>query len=232
MLAAVLDRDPNGALPAGRRRRPPSAAPLSREGPKQRLRDIGDARAELDPATSRRSAPPAVPASRPAARGSAQSEWPLALLLGVAIGRLLPRAAAECRGPVSFEVGCRFPTVTIAQDRSRIALRTSGNRLHIRELRSRTLGRCREAKGYYTILSPDSSARRLRRTGEALWPVSLAGGPPTLISNLRRRTRYQMPAARADRRPYSLRDRNYHFFECRAAERRSSRRGGRRTKPR
>ena len=139
-LAAVVTSDPDwAALPSGI---PDRVVDLLRrcleKDTKQRLRDIGDARAELSAPVSgvthvQGRISPATLRSRQ--RWIWIAGLLLALLIGTAIGRLLWRGTPAVSPLVSFEVSVPdVPGPVIAPDGSRIAY-TSRGRLYIRELR-------------------------------------------------------------------------------------------------
>ena len=188
-LAAIVTSDPDWtALPGGIPERVIEVMHRCLEkDTKQRLRDIGDARAELSGpvlgATTARSG------ISPAARRYVPS-WigigaiVLALLIGAAIGSWLRREPPSSSAPVSFEVTVPDrPMPVISPDGSRIAF-TSRGRLFVRELRSVSASELSATEGAVSpFWSHDSSSIGYGANGK-LWRVSPAGGSPFLICNL------------------------------------------------
>ena len=188
-LAAIVTTDPDWeALPGGTPERVIEVMRRCLEkDTKQRLRDIGDARAELAGPVSGvhsvRSGLPAAP-RRPVSSWIWIAALVPALLIGAAIGGRLRREPPAVVAPVSFEVSVPdAPTPVIAPDGSRIAF-TSRGRLYVRELRSVTATELAGTEGAVgPFWSPDSSSIGYGANGK-LWRVSPAGGSPALICNL------------------------------------------------
>jgi eukaryotic-like serine/threonine-protein kinase len=194
VLAAVITRDPDWSrLPANL---PEGIAHLLRrlleKDPKRRLRDIGDARLELEqhgaPAGTPASAPPTTTTIERAAR---RPPWgwmaglALALAAGTLIGRtlLVPRPPAPA--PVRFEISQPV-------DRARTAMAPDGSKLVLvtaKGLAVRDLDRLetRDFPGTEGAESPfwsgDSTTIVYGAKGR-LWRLAVAGGTPALITTL------------------------------------------------
>ena len=179
LIAKILEREPDWkALP---RETPPRLTDLLRrclrKDPRERLRDIGDARLELADAMT--PIPGAADAAAPPRRAPAWA-WLLvataALALGLAAGRLL-RGTAKPAAPL-----LRF-TIPAAQlkgfarlspDGTKIAY-ASGARLRIRDLQRLESAEIPGTEGATDAFwSPDGSQVGFARDGK-LWISSLAG---------------------------------------------------------
>jgi serine/threonine protein kinase len=187
-IAAIVTTDPDWtALPGGT---PDRVVEVMRrcleKDTKQRLRDIGDARAELSGAISGVATGPRH--ISPARRQVASWIWigaiVLALLIGAALGTQLRREVSAAASQVTFEISVPDrPDPVISPDGSRIAF-TSGGRLFVRELRSVNALELAGTQGAVTpFWSPDSSSIGYGANGK-LWRISASGGQPFLICNL------------------------------------------------
>ena len=110
VLAAVVGKEPDWtALPATTPRRVRDLLRLCmRKDPARRLRDLGDARLELEEAGSGEADEPAVVSARPARRRSVAVAWSIAGTLAVTVAVLLPmRPRVGGSGPAM-----RFSAVT------------------------------------------------------------------------------------------------------------------------
>ena len=185
IVAAVVTKDPEwDRLPAGI---PDSVTHVLHrcleKDPKRRMRDIGDARAELE------SASPVSPAPKSAAAQPARKRIAvlpgvgiaLALLLGALIGRqwLAPQPSASTS--VKFDIV--VPDISqpvISPDGTKLAL-ASPKGLTVRDLDSLAARELPGTEGARTpFWSPDSSAIVYGAKG-SLWRVMAAGGPPSLL---------------------------------------------------
>jgi serine/threonine protein kinase len=191
IVASVITNEPDWArLPATL---PEPLVRLLRrcleKDPKRRLRDIGDARAELDAAAApdARRPPIGIAAVAPSRRPPAWmlgTALALALAAGIGVGRwlLVPDPAAPT--PVRFEIslpnGARG---VMAPDGLKVALTSAGG-LQIRDLdrlETRALPGTEGADSPFW--SEDSTALVYGAKGR-LWRAPIAGGPPVLIGML------------------------------------------------
>jgi hypothetical protein len=192
IIASVITREPDWD-------RLPAALPdalvrvlhrcLEKE-PKRRMRDIGDARAEIEAASVQYSSPQRAAAAAVASHRKVMPRWAwgaalgAALITGVAVGRYLLTPSPPVSSPVRFEIILpERARAVIAPDGSRLAL-TSSRGLLIRDmdrLENRLL------PGTEGALSPfwsDDSGTLFYGARGRLWRVGLDGGPPSLICNL------------------------------------------------
>ena len=199
-LAAVLRQDVDWqTLPASM---PPPLAVLLRRclerDPKQRLRDIGEARVAVDDA--RRETADGVGAkdpggrsragARPSPRWRAPAAAGLAALALVAAGWMLRQHFAPADGAVrkvDFSIDALDVSVgsapVIAPDGSRVAY-LSGGRLYMRRLDSLDAVQLPAGDDVrYVTWSPDSRQLAYARRGRA-WKVSSEGGAPTDLGPL------------------------------------------------
>jgi Tol biopolymer transport system component len=191
VVASVITKEPDWArLPATL---PEPLVRLLRrcleKDPKRRLRDIGDARAELEAAAS-----PDAGRQAPALRAVAASRripgWmlavglALALAAGVALGRWLLVPAHTTPTPVRFEINLPNGARGImAPDGLKVALTTPSG-LQIRDLdrlEARTLPGTEGADSPFW--SEDSTALVYGARGR-LWRAPIAGSAPVLIGML------------------------------------------------
>ena len=158
--------------------------------PKKRMRDIGDARAEIEAATAQFSSPRQVatgPTSRVRRRLPSWA-WAAGLVLalgaGAAIGRLMLAPAVSASAPVRFEIILpETARAVMAPDGSRIAL-TSSKGLLIRELdrlETRVLPGTEGAESPFW--SEDSTFVIYGAKGK-LWRAGVDGRAPSLLSAL------------------------------------------------
>ena len=158
--------------------------------PKRRMRDIGDARADIEAASAQYSTPQGAPAAGMAQRQRSVRPWAwsagiaLALVAGAAIGRYLLAPVPAPSTPVRFEIilpeGSR---AVISPDGARLAL-TSSKGLLIRDLdrlENRLLPGTEGAESPFW--AGDSSTVMYGAKGK-LWRVTVAGGAPTPICTL------------------------------------------------
>jgi Tol biopolymer transport system component len=199
MLAAVVQREPDwNALPAYT---PPRLHDLLRrslqKNPKERLRDIGDARIELDSVR----VSPAGSTERPA-RTWRRFSIPLGLAL--AGGVIAFAVASVARRPVSQPIqaithlalptpsGTRLnlaaaPGVAISPDGRRVAFVAASDgirRIYLRDLGARDAQPLAGTEGgYYPFFAPDGqwlgflAERRLKK-------IAVSGGAPVTLMNL------------------------------------------------
>jgi hypothetical protein len=191
IIASVITREPDWD-------RLPAALPdalvrvLHRcleKDPKRRMRDIGDARAEIEAASVQYSSPQRAAAAIPTHR-KVMPRWAwgaalgLALMAGVAVGRYLLSPALPASTAVRFEIILpERARAVIAPDGSRLAL-TSSKGLLVRDM-DRLENRL--VPGTEGAVSPfwsgDSHTLFYGAKGK-LWRVGLDGGPPSLICTL------------------------------------------------
>jgi eukaryotic-like serine/threonine-protein kinase len=194
VLAAIISQEPDWSqLPAG------LPAPLVRllrrlleKDLKRRLRDIGDARVELDPDPAGASLSGATGIAAPPARRRRLQAWGrtaalilLALALGTALGRWLPASPEARPAPVRFEI-------TEPIDRARLAMAPDGSRVALvtgQGLVLRDLDRLetRALAGTHGADSPfwsDDSTTLAYGANGRLWRVPADGGAPSLITTL------------------------------------------------
>jgi serine/threonine protein kinase/Tol biopolymer transport system component len=185
IVAAVVTKEPEWSrLPAGI---PESVTHLLHrcleKDPKRRMRDIGDARAELEVVSPSPPVPQATK-SQPAAR---RRPWiPIAgiticLAAGIALGRqfLAPRPSPP--NPVKFEIVVKDRTLpVISPDGTKLVL-TSAKGLFVRDLDTLNVRELVGTEGAQTpFWSNDSSAIVYGARG-SLWRVMAAGGAPSLL---------------------------------------------------
>jgi Tol biopolymer transport system component len=192
IVAAVITRDPEWD------RLPPSLPePVVRvlhrcleKDPKRRMRDIGDARAEIEAATGQYSTPQRASVAVMASPGRAVPAWVwaagvvLALAAGAAIGRFALTTAQTASTPVRFEIILpERARAVISPDGTRLAL-TSSKGLLVRDLdrlEDRLLAGTEAAESPFWV---DDSTTLMYGAKGKLWRVSVAGGAPTPIGTL------------------------------------------------
>ena len=185
IVAAVVTKEPEwDRLPAGI---PDSVRHVLHrcleKDPKRRMRDIGDARAELESASpaSRSPKTAVAPPARQRIGVLPVVGIALTLALGAFIGRQWFAPRPPVPAPVKFEivVADRSHPV-ISPDGLKIAL-TSAKGLKVRDLDSLAVRELPGTEGAQTpFWSPDSSAILYGAKG-SLWRVMAAGGPPSLL---------------------------------------------------
>jgi Tol biopolymer transport system component len=158
--------------------------------PKRRMRDIGDARAEIEAASAQYSSPhrPAAAPADLARRGASSWFWGaglvVTLLTGASLGRFLLAPAPVVSTPVRFEIVLpERARAVMAPDGTRIAL-TSSKGLMIRDLdrlETRVLPGTDAAESPFW--SDDSTSLIYGAKGK-LWRVTLDGDTPSLLSGL------------------------------------------------
>jgi Tol biopolymer transport system component len=151
--------------------------------PKRRMRDIGDARAELETASASTPVSQRV-MTKPAARRFAFIPGvgiAFGLALGTVIGRQWLAPSPSAPTPVKFDivVADRSHPV-ISPDGTKLAL-ASAKGITVRDLDSLAARELPGTEGAQTpFWSPDSSAVVYGAKG-SLWRVMAAGGPPSLL---------------------------------------------------
>jgi Tol biopolymer transport system component len=197
IVSAVLTRTPDWArLP---RETPPALRRLLRrcldKDVRRRLRDIGDARDELDPAVDDPAVPGAVP-SRPALRLSWLAAAAMAALVAGFVAWLMTRAAAPAVArSVAFQIGPpdgstwdRFPStpnVAVSRDGESIAFAAptpAGLRLFIRGLNAVA---AREMPGTQDVTTPfwSPDGRKIAYcAGGKIKKIDVRGRPPEDIA--------------------------------------------------
>jgi len=202
VLAAVVNKNPDwSALPAAT---PPSVRRLLErcltKDPKQRLRDIGDARFELDRTGVERpgdNAPAAASPHRPwvalalvtaTAAMASVATWMLSLRATPATGRGLRVVTLTQPGDLEFRdsflgMGVNTLNPTVSPDGSKVLLQIGGH-LWIRHLDQLNLRPLDGTAGAIdAIWSPDSSTVAFL-TATELRRVSVRGGPSTLVAQV------------------------------------------------
>jgi serine/threonine-protein kinase len=191
-LSAVLSREPDwDALPA---ETPPHLRGLLRrclqKDPQKRLRDIGDARLELEEPTLATVAPSPSRGWRPVAAGAAFAAAGAVLALGVTW--LLWGRATQTRAPVvRFSVPLPQGDTVRPSTASAVALSPDGTRLVYARLGNKPLMVRRidelEPKpidgtegSYFPVFSPDDQSI-LFGQGQVLKKLSLSGGAPVSL---------------------------------------------------
>jgi dipeptidyl aminopeptidase/acylaminoacyl peptidase len=192
IVAAVITREPDWD------RLPPSLPDALvrvmhrclEKDPKRRMRDIGDARAEIEAASAQYSSPqrPAVAAVMPAHRRGPAWAWGAALALtlvaGAGIGRFLLAPARTASTPVRFEMILpEAARAVMAPDGTRVAL-TSSKGLMIRDLDRLETRILPGTDGAVSPFWSDDSASLIYGAKGKLWRVGLDGGAPSLLSSL------------------------------------------------
>jgi len=196
-LAAVLMRDPEfGALPTDT---PPALIGLVRRclerDPKQRLRDIGEARVLLSDSEAMRSRPSAGATALPAASRSARPAWLLAgaaALAAIVFGGLWltgarPGASESVEASLEPPPGTSFGVgFALSPDGRRLVLQAVDDEsgvpaLWLRELSSRTPTRLSGTEGGdLPFWSPDGAELGFFAEGK-LKRVDLQGSPPQVV---------------------------------------------------
>ncbi len=184
-LAAVMrDAPPLDALPGGTppRIRRLLARCLQRD-PRQRLRDIGDARIELDAEEPAAPAGVVTPARRPRTLAVAAAVGLLAAVAaGAAAWRLKPAAVAPLR---KLDLALNTNLARLSPDGSRIAY-VSGDRLFVRDLAASdprdlgTMGVEIDIVGW----SPDSATVFATAADGKIRTVPASGGRPLVICEI------------------------------------------------
>ena len=150
--------------------------------PKRRMRDIGDARAELEVAS------PSAPVSQvtKAPPATTRRAWlPIGITIGLAagmvVGRQLLAPKPPAPSPVRFEIVVKDITLpVISPDGAKLVL-TSPKGLLVRDLDSMDVKELPGTEGARTpFWSNDSSAIVYGARG-SLWRVMAAGGAPSLL---------------------------------------------------
>jgi eukaryotic-like serine/threonine-protein kinase len=190
VVAAVITREPDWSqLPPG------TPAPLRRvlrrcleKDPKRRLRDIADARAELEAPTAPDviGPPPGLP--REPARHRPAWLWIAGLVLmlsaGLAMGRWLLAPAPLIPVPVRFEmVMPERAQGVIAPDGSKIVLATTQG-LVIRDFDQLEMRALPGTEGAQSPFWSEDSTTIVYGAKGRLWRLAVAGGPPALIAAL------------------------------------------------
>ena len=158
--------------------------------PKRRMRDIGDARAEIEAATLQYSSPhrPAAAVTPPRRQGIPRAAWGagvvLALVGGAAIGRYLLAPARPASTPVRFEIILpERSRAVISPDGGRIAL-TSSKGLMIRDLDRLENRLLPGTDGAVNPFWSDDSTTLFYGGKGKLWRVALDAAAPSPISSL------------------------------------------------
>ena len=185
IVAAVVSKEPEWSLlPADL---PPSVTHVLRrcleKDPKRRMRDIGDARAELEQAGAVTPVPPvttATPATRPI-RWVPFAGIALGVAAGIVIGRQFLAPSAPASTPVRFDIVVpdrAYPV--ISPDGTKLVL-TSSKGLMVRDLDRLEVRHLAGTEGAQApFWSNDSSAIVYGARGK-LWRVMAAGGAPALL---------------------------------------------------
>jgi Tol biopolymer transport system component len=195
VVAAIITRDPDwSALPPSVPERVRNLLGRCLEkDPRRRLRDIGDARVELEntPAVdaSYAAAPPVVLPL--AAHGGSYRVWVrfaifglVIAVAGVAFGRLALRPSTAPPMPVRFEIGVAgWAWTSVAPDGSRIAISSRGL-LRVRDLDRLELRDLPGTEGAVTPFWSHDSATIAYGAKGRLWRMSAGGGAPVPICSL------------------------------------------------
>ena len=158
--------------------------------PKRRMRDIGDARAEIEAATAQYSSPqrPGVAPATRQRRGVPAWAWAAALAVavvaGAAIGRFALAPPRANSGPVRFEMILpERARAVMAPDGTRMAL-TSSKGLVIRDLDRLETRVLPGTDGAESPFWSEDSASLIYGAKGKLWRVRLDGGTPSLLSSV------------------------------------------------
>ena len=155
---------------------------------KNRLRDIGDARFEIQEIlTAPRATSETVKARAPVLA------WGLAVLVAALVGGIIvwsltrpapPRLArfAISEPPNVFINPGFTPTVTISPDGTRIVYVGPGEQLYVRAVDQLEAVALRGGVGRNPFISPDGNWVGFRSEGDNLEKVSIHGGPPVVLS--------------------------------------------------
>ncbi|HXV62365.1 MAG TPA: protein kinase [Vicinamibacteria bacterium] len=189
VMAAVIKSEPDWSLlprPA-ENFKPLLQACLEKE-PKRRLRDIGDARLELERAIH----PPSVDAapSRVAARlAGALAAFAVAVGAGV-VGWMTRGAPSESRGVLRFQIDAAtvLPMLDLSPDGGTLvqSIAVPGE-LYVRRLDKWETKRVRgveELRPVFPFFSPDSAWVGFIAPGDGIYRIEVDGGTPVRVSDL------------------------------------------------